>query len=190
MPEPRSRTLILALAAALVAALAVIAFLLLRHSGPGSAPEYHLLTYRRGTIRMARFAPDGQTVVYSAAWEGGPVEIFSTRFGTPESRPVGAPGAEILGISSTGEMAVLLQSQQIEVAGLTPALWRACRWAAARRAKYLENIQWADWSPDGSQFLPSCAISRGGTGWSIRRARCFTKPEAGSVIRAFRARAI
>ncbi len=151
-PEPRSRTLTLALAAALVAPLALIAFLLLRHSGPGSAPEYHLLTYRRGTIRMARFAPDGQTVVYSAAWEGGPVEIFSTRFGTPESRPVGAPGAEILGISSTGEMAVLLKSQQSKSQVFTGTLARMPLGGGAPR-EILENIQWADWSPDGSQFL-------------------------------------
>jgi Tol biopolymer transport system component len=139
------------LGVALVAALAVIAFLLLRHNAPVATPTYHLLTYRRGTIRMARFAPDGQTVVYSAAWEGGPVEIFSTRFGTPESRSVGVPGAEILAISSTGEMAVLLHSQQSKSQVHTGTLARVPLGGGAPR-EILEGIQWADWSPDGSQL--------------------------------------
>ena len=100
---------------------------------------------------MARFAPDGQTVVYSAAWEGGPVEIFSTRFGTPESRPVGVPGAEILAISSTGEMAVLLHSQQSKSQVHIGTLARMPLGGGAPR-EILENIQWADWSPDGTQL--------------------------------------
>ena len=149
--EPRSRGVVTVLGIALLAALATIAFLLLHRATPVATPAYHLLTYRRGTIRMARFAPDGQTVVYSAAWEGGPVEIFSTRFGTPESRSVGVPGAEILAISSTGEMAVLLHSQQSKSQVYTGTLARMPLGGGAPR-EILENIQWADWSPDGTQL--------------------------------------
>jgi len=150
-PETRTRPTQVALAAALALAIAAIAFLLLRHNGAAPSPAYHLLTYRRGTIRMARFAPDGQTVIYSAAWEGGPVEIFSTRFGTPESRSVGVPGAEILAISGGGEMAVLLHSQQSKSQVHTGTLARMPLGGGAPR-EILENIQWADWSPDGTQF--------------------------------------
>jgi len=32
-------------------------------------PAFHQLTFRRGTITSARFAPDGQTIIYSAAWD-------------------------------------------------------------------------------------------------------------------------
>jgi len=151
IPESKSRTVEIALGAGLVCALVMIGYLLLRHGGPPPSPAYHLLTYRRGTIRMARFAPDGQTVMYSAAWEGGPVEIFSTRFGTPESRPMGIPGAEILAISSTGDMAVLLHSQQTKSQTYTGTLARVPVGGGAPR-EILENIQWADWSPDGTQL--------------------------------------
>jgi len=41
-------------------------------SGP-SAPLYHEITFRRGSILSARFAPDGQTIYYSPAWQGNPV---------------------------------------------------------------------------------------------------------------------
>jgi len=151
VPEPRPRRAVIVLSAALVATLAALAFLLLRPHGPVPSPAYHLLTYRRGTIRMARFAPDGQTIIYSAAWEGGPVEIFSTRYGTPESRSMGIPGAEILGVSSTGEMAVLLKSKQTKSQVFTGTLARVPIGGGAPR-EVLENIQWADWSPDGSQL--------------------------------------
>jgi hypothetical protein len=47
-----------------------------------SAPLYHEITFRRGVIPAARFAPDGQTILYSAAWQGNPVEIFTARQGS------------------------------------------------------------------------------------------------------------
>jgi serine/threonine protein kinase len=50
-------------------------------SSAASAPLYHEITFRRGEIRSARFAPDGQTILYSAAWQGNPTEIFAARQG-------------------------------------------------------------------------------------------------------------
>src|SRR5207249_1540476 len=52
-------------------------------------PTFRQLTFRRGTVFSARLAPDGSTVIYSAAWDGEPVELFSTRAGLPESRSLG-----------------------------------------------------------------------------------------------------
>ena len=129
----------------------MIAFLLLHRGAPVSSPAYHLLTYRRGTIRMARFAPDGQTVVYSAAWEGGPVEIFSTRFGTPESRPVGVPGSRDSGHFFHRRDGRPVAQPAKQVPGLHRHLARMPLGGGAPR-EILENIQWADWSPDGSQL--------------------------------------
>ena len=130
-------------------ALATAAFFLGQHTAKAILPVYHLLTYRRGTIRMARLAPDGQTVIYSAAWEGAPVEVFSTRQESPESRSLGLSGAEILAVSSAGEMAVLLDSRQMKSMTHTGTLARVPLVGGAPR-EVLENVQWADWSPDGA----------------------------------------
>jgi WD40 repeat protein len=73
------------------------------------AATFDRLTYREGIIYGARFAPDGQSVYYGAAWEGRPVEIFWAHSGNPESRALGYPDTEILAIASTGEMAVSLK---------------------------------------------------------------------------------
>src|ERR1700724_1256455 len=82
-------------------------------SSEASAPLYHEITFRRGEIRSARFAPAGQTILYSASWQGNPVKIFAARQGTVESRTLGLGRAELLGVSSTGDMAVSLGSHPI-----------------------------------------------------------------------------
>jgi eukaryotic-like serine/threonine-protein kinase len=117
----------------------------------GSMPIYHQLTFRRGTIRAARFSPDGETIVYSAAWEGNPVEIFTTRSESPQSRSLGIGDAEILGVSSTGEMAVMLDSHPF--AGFTDmgTLARVPLTGGAPRS-IVERVTWADWSPNGSEL--------------------------------------
>ena len=76
-----------------------------------SQPSYQRLTFGRGIISSARFAPDGQTVVFSAAWDARPYELFSARLGSTESRSLGLANGRILSVSSTGEMAVLLGPQ-------------------------------------------------------------------------------
>jgi eukaryotic-like serine/threonine-protein kinase len=137
-------------AVALVA-VGIAAFLLGQRAGRTSPPLYHLLTYRRGILRMARFAPDGQTIVCSATWEGKPTEVFATRPESPESRPLGLTGAEILSISSQGEMALLLGSRQVKSWIHVGTLARVPMAGGAPR-EVLENVQWADWSPDGNNL--------------------------------------
>jgi len=149
--RPRVTTGRWALIAGAVVALALVAaaFAIGRRMGATPPPLYHLLTYRRGTIRMARFAPDGQTIVYSAAWEGKPWDVFTTRVGSPESRSLGVAGAEVLAISSTGEIALSLSSRQIKNMVFNGTLARMPLVGGAPR-QVLENVHWADWSPDGS----------------------------------------
>ena len=58
-------------------------------------------------MSAARFAPDGETVIYSAAWGGDDYGLFMTRRGSPESRPLNIADARLLGVSSTGDLAFL-----------------------------------------------------------------------------------
>ena len=62
----------------------------------------------RGTIRAARFAPDGSTIVYGAAWQGAPIRLFTARRDSPEAGRIGLPDADIFGINQNGEMAISL----------------------------------------------------------------------------------
>src|SRR5262249_20434973 len=88
-----------------------------RRVGTASPPSFRQLTFRRGILHWARFAPDGHTMVYGAAWEGKPFELFSTRIDSSESRALGFPGADLLAISSKGEMAMALGRRFCRVGG-------------------------------------------------------------------------
>jgi Tol biopolymer transport system component len=139
--------------AGLVAAAAIgllVGKKLWQSSGP-SAPLYHEITFRRGTIRSARFAPDGQTIYYSAAWQGNPVETFSARQGMVESRSLGLPRSELMAISAKGEMALLLDVHPAGTWVNVGTLARAPIAGGAPRP-VLEDVEWADWGPDSTSL--------------------------------------
>jgi serine/threonine protein kinase/dipeptidyl aminopeptidase/acylaminoacyl peptidase len=116
-------------------------------------PTFHELTFRRGTITGAAFAPDGHTIVYSAMWEGRPSEIFTTRLDSPESRPLGLFPAGVLSISSFGEMAVSLRCE----VGINECYGTLARVPLAGGAprEILESVASADWAPDGKSLAVS-----------------------------------
>jgi eukaryotic-like serine/threonine-protein kinase len=116
---------------------------------PMPPPVYRQLTFRRGSIRSARFAPDGQTILYSAAWQGSPVDVFTARPEAPEARSVGLTRTQLASVSSASEMAVLLNSKAIGTWVNMGTLARAPLVGGAPR-EVLEQVQWADWSADGS----------------------------------------
>ena len=136
---------------AAVAALAIGLFagkLVFRTTPPPAPPLYHQLTFRRGTVRAARFAPDGQTILYSASWQGNASEIFTARPEGPESRSLGLSHAQLLSVSSSGELAVMLDSHPLGTWVNVGTLARMPLSGGAPRA-VVEQVQWADWSPDG-----------------------------------------
>ncbi len=92
--------------AGLVAGVATAAIALRRtHQGP---PTYRPVTFHRGAIGNARIASDGKTIIYSAAWQGKPAQIYSTRVDSPESTALPLPSADLLSISATGKLAILV----------------------------------------------------------------------------------
>ena len=138
------------LTAILVLGALAAGFLFGRRRMPG-APAFHQLTFRRGTILSARFAPDGQTVIYGASWEGRPMELFSTRADGVDSRDLDLHNAEILAISASGEMALLLDRQFGVGWDSTGKLARVSLSGGAPR-EMMDGAQNADWSPTGSNL--------------------------------------
>jgi hypothetical protein len=77
--------------------------------GRGPLAEYKQITFRTGSIRNARFTPDG-SIVYSASWEGGENQLYMARTDDPGSRELGLKDADLLSISKSGELAVRLNT--------------------------------------------------------------------------------
>jgi hypothetical protein len=145
--EKKSRAILAGalIGAGLVAAVSLGAWILSPEDP--SQPSYQRLTFRRGIISSARFAPDGQTVIFSAAWDARPYELFLARLGSTESRSLGMANGRILSVSSTGEMAVLLGTQSFF--GGVGTLARVSL-AGGLPREVLESVTEADWGPDGA----------------------------------------
>jgi Tol biopolymer transport system component len=114
-------------------------------------PSFQRLTFNRGTIWNARFAPDGETVVYSATWNGNPLDIFAARVGKTESRSLKLENVDLLAISTSNEMAVLRNRQYIGQFLSHGTLARMPIDGGAAR-DVVEDVQEADWSPDGTEL--------------------------------------
>jgi serine/threonine protein kinase/Tol biopolymer transport system component len=153
LPAARGKTTRYAVIAGICSLIALAAGLvagrLIFSSAPAEPPLYRQLTFRRGSIRSARFAPDGQTILYSAAWQGGPIDVFTARPEAPEARSMGLPHTQLLSVSSASEMAVLLNSKALGTWVTMGTLARAPLVGGAPR-EVLEQVQWADWSADGN----------------------------------------
>jgi len=138
-------------AVAVAAIIAAAALVLLRHSPPAPPPRYQQVTFQRGPVSAARFAPDGKTIVYAAAWDGHPFELYTASLGLPGWRSLDLPGANLLAMSSTGEMAVCLNGTPQGFLFIRGTLARLPLAGGGPR-EVLGNVEWADWSPDGSNL--------------------------------------
>jgi serine/threonine protein kinase len=150
--SPRRRSGLLAVLAVLIVGTALVAAYVIGEGSAGTEPPSFLrLTFQRGSIRSARVAADGQTIVYGAAWDGDPIRLFSTRPDSPASRQLDLPDADILAISSKGEMAISVGRTFLSPHQNTGTLARVALAGGAPRL-ILENVQEADWSPDGGEL--------------------------------------
>ena len=118
-----------------------------RHVRPCVTAFVRRRRFRSGGLGNARFTPDGQTIVYGAAWEGGKLGLYSVRPESPESRAFDIEG-DILAVSSSGQMAIWLDpSPLFGTLALLPFAGGVPR-PAVEQVPYAS----ADWSPDGREL--------------------------------------
>ena len=115
-------------------------------------PSYRRISFRRGFIMSARFAPDG-SVVYGAAWEDNPLELFSSFQTGPESRPLGLREADVLSVSASGELAISLGRRYIGVGFATTGTLARVPLGGGAPRRVCEDVQEAQWTADGKNFL-------------------------------------
>jgi len=120
-------------------------------TGPTEPPSYRRLTFRRGDVTSAKFAP-GDNVVYSAEWDGASSTLFSARPGNREAQPLALPSARVLAISQRGEMAILLGGEDVGTLARVPFGGGAPR-------EVLESVSGADWGPDGESLAVVRTVS-------------------------------
>jgi eukaryotic-like serine/threonine-protein kinase len=143
-----------------VLAIALGAAFLLTRSKPVDV-NYSMVTFREGEVGAARFSRDGNTVVYSGSWEGGPQEVDTFRVGSFESRDLGVGSATIASASATDELAILRNCERIFLLECGGTL-ATVDLAGGSPRDIATHVDYADWSPDGTQLMVS-RISDAGT---------------------------
>ncbi len=170
VPLPRrsgvSVSLAVGLAIGIAAIAAAAAWMAGRLSAPAPGPPgVTQLTFRSGTVRGARFAPDGQNVIYAAAWEGQPIKLFSTRPGSPDSTALNLPDADLMAVSRpTNDLLTTIGAAPALAFYTRGTLARASISGGAPRA-IAERVIAADFSPDGQAIA---AIVASGAGFSLQ----------------------
>jgi eukaryotic-like serine/threonine-protein kinase len=132
-------------------------------SGSGAAPaveggsprgevSFQQLTFSRGYLLSGRLAPDGQTAIYAGRWEGGSLGLHMRRSETPDPIPIPLPKADVLAISSTGEMAIQLSPTLAHSGAYRGTLALAPMFGGAPR-QLAEDVMFADFGPTGRDLL-------------------------------------
>jgi Tol biopolymer transport system component len=133
-----------------VLAAGLFAGRLIWRTNPAAPASFKRLTFGRGSIQTARFAPDGQTIVYAASWDDARnPQLYSVRAESPESLRLTLPSAQVESVSRSGDMLLLNIFQFSTGYARIGTLSQAPLSGSAPR-DLLEDVGNADWSPDGS----------------------------------------
>ncbi|MFI5181260.1 MAG: protein kinase [Thermoanaerobaculia bacterium] len=136
-----------------------LAFVAGRRGSDRPPPSFHQLTFRRGAIWNARYGSDPRTVLYSAAWDGGATEIHLGRSDGQDSRPFGLKEADVLAVAPSGEVAVGLGSRFSGAFTRRGTLARTAATGGGAPREILENVEFADYSPDGRDIAVVRVVS-------------------------------
>jgi len=153
----RSRVRLLAFVGALLLfAVGGAAGVMLSRARVTEPPRWQRLTFRRGAIGSARFAPGGE-VAYTAAWDGEPSRLHAVHLGAAEARVVTGDASSLAAITARGE-AIYIRGRGSNVLARSPL-------AGGTEKALLDGVISADATPDGNRIA---AVHAPGDGTGLR----------------------
>ncbi len=159
----RRKLLLGLLAMAVLIEAVALAMLLLR---PAPSPTFEQLTFRRGRIGGARFASDGQAVVYSQTREGTAPEVWRVDLAdSPASRALGFPAGSDVLAARAGELALSIRRRFVLGERFVGTLALAPVGGGSPR-EVTEHVEDADWDPSGAHLaVVRSTGDAGGQSW-------------------------
>jgi tRNA A-37 threonylcarbamoyl transferase component Bud32 len=145
-----TRMMMLATGVLLLALLGVGSWMLGVRSRSLPPPTYHQLTFERGLVYAARFAPDGRSIYYSASWNGQPVQLYSALPDSPESRPLNLGNSTLFAVSAS-QLAISAGCKDRYI-GLCQGTLGLVPLAGGTPREVADGVLAADWSADGSEM--------------------------------------
>jgi hypothetical protein len=149
-PKARRAWLPWAVTAMGILVLGATVWTVARLSAVKPQPKFTRLTYQEGYLSNARFAKDGQTVVYSAQWNTDPLQVYSVRTEFPQSTKVDLPTAALLALSASGDLELAVDPVN-ESWFMYGTMAQAQMVGGMPRAQEKEVIA-ADYAPDGKSL--------------------------------------
>lgn len=117
------------------------------------------LTYDKGYLSNARFAKDGETILYSARWNDDPdMHVYSVRSDFPQSTKIDLPPANLMALSINGEAAVTLSTAS-HANFMSGTLAVAPMMGGTPRVQ-MNDVVSADFAPDGKALAVARLINR------------------------------
>ena len=148
--KPSKRPLVAVLAVLALLGIGLGGFFIGERAATRPVPTFRELSFRRGALVAARFAPDPRSAVYSASWEGDPENVFISSSNSTESRDLGLPQTEVLAVSPAGQMAVLRHFSVSPNHFTHRGTLAQVSIGADAPRDLLDNVESADWAPDGN----------------------------------------
>jgi serine/threonine protein kinase/Tol biopolymer transport system component len=147
-PLPGTKRSWLPWAAALAGALLLAAAWFVWHAASARPLlKYTRLTYQQGYVSNARFARDGQTIVYSAQWNNDPLQVYTVRKEFPQSTKVDLPNAILLALSASGDMEIAVDPTYN--AWFTTGTMAEAQMVGGTPRAQEKNVLAADYAPGG-----------------------------------------
>jgi eukaryotic-like serine/threonine-protein kinase len=130
----------------------------------GEKPEppaisYEAKTFDRLPVMNARFMPDGQTIVYSAASRGHEPSLYVIGPSAEAPQRLDVPGAHLLSVSRNGELALIIKARHLTHRLYAGTLARMTIGSSPR--PLLEHVREADWAPDGETLAVTLDLGDG-----------------------------
>jgi hypothetical protein len=144
----RGAVLVAAAAAIGLAAGAIVARQFMTFEPP--VVTFQAKTFDRLPVTNARFMPDGDAIVFSAARRGSAPELYVINPNAEAAQPLGVSDAHLLSVSSTGELAIIADARHLAQRVYSGTLARMTIGSSPR--PMLDDVREADWSPDGSSL--------------------------------------
>jgi len=129
--------------------LAAVGVLLGFSFKPVHSPVFRRITFERGTVYSARFTPNGRNVIYGAAWNGNPLQIYSTIPDSLLARPLDVTSANLLALSRTSELALAVHGTHGAGLEMDNGMLARAPLVGGTPREILQDVRWADWSPGG-----------------------------------------
>ena len=117
---------------------------------PAAEVTYEAKTFDRQPVMNARFMPDGQTIVYSAAARGYVPALYVISPTAEAPQRLDLPDAHLLAVSRRGELAIIINARYLQQRLYAGTLARMTLGSSPRSV--LEQVREADWGPDGESL--------------------------------------